>query len=103
MSQQIDSRLLQRYSEVQLVNLQQDNPDEYALLDYALDNAVYYAEVPAEKQIDVQEISLPNGEATFINLGLNIEEENQYFKIAGENRLLIVKSRWVLNHEMNKK
>ena len=102
-SQQIDSRLLQRYSETQLENIRLEQPEEYALLNYALDNAVYFSEIPDEKKVDLPEVSLPNTEPTFIDLGLEIKDENQYFVVSGQNKMLIVKSRWVLNHEMNLK
>jgi len=102
-SQQIDSRLLQRYTEIQLSNIQLENPEEYALLNYALDNAVYFSDLPKEKSKDLQEISLPNAEPTFINLGLDLKDKNQYFIVREQNKLLVVKSRWVLNEEMKKK
>ena len=103
MSQKYDARLLQRFTEIQLSNLQNENPQELDLLNYALDNAIYFADVPEGKNIELTEISLPNGEPTFINLGLNIEDQNQYFLVREKNKMLVVKSSLVLSHEMNKK
>jgi hypothetical protein len=102
-AQQVDSRLLERYSDIQLESMQQENPQEFALQMYALDNAVYFSEVPKGKTSGLQKISLTSATPTHISLGLEIEDENQYFLVDGEDRMLVIKSRWVLNSEMKKK
>lgn len=102
-SQELDERLLEKYTVEELNEMIANSPNEYALLDYALDNAIYYAIGPNPKAASLEVITLPAEGATFIDLGLKIEELNQYFKISGEDKILVVKSRVVLNHEMQKK
>lgn len=102
-SQDIDSRLLERYSSTELSALQSSNPARIALMTYALDNALYITDVPSGKEINAETITV-NSESlpTYIELGLEIKNENQYFMIAGQNKMLVMKSEWVLNHEMKK-
>lgn len=100
-SQNLDSRLLEKYTENQLKEMQTNNPGNYNLLVYALDNAITYATYDGSKG-DFETISADEN-STFISLGLEIQEQNQYFKLAGEDKLLVVKSKWVLTHEMEKK
>jgi hypothetical protein len=102
-SQDLDKRLLTKYTSSELTTMMEVNPEKYAMLDYALDNAIYFSEIPNEKNQNFETIQLSNDSATFIELGLEIKDQNQYFKVVGENRLLVVKSMLVLNYEMNKK
>jgi hypothetical protein len=98
----MDSRLLERFSQQELTNLKDNNPEKLAMYNYALDNGCYTAEMPTGKSITLEEISIDAmKELNFISLGLNIEKQNQYFKIAGQDKMLVVKSEWVLNHELN--
>lgn len=99
LSQEVDSRLLSRYSSQELSELVKENPEEYKFLVYALDNAVYMTDVPKGKSVDFQTIDIANKELNFLDLGLTIKNENQYFKVEGQDKLLVVKSRLVLNHE----
>ena len=46
---------------------------------------------------------MPTEGANFIDLGLEIQGQNQYFQISGDDRLLVIKSKVVLNYEMQKK
>lgn len=103
-AQEIDDRLLSKYSQEELQQMIDTDSEQYQLLDYALDNALYVANYDNAKggnfeTITVNSQSLP----TFIELDLEITDRNQYFKIEGEEKLLVVKSTWVLNHEMEKK
>jgi len=102
-SQQIDERLLEKYTATELNLMIENSPNDYALLNYALDNAMYVAEGSNPKAVGLETINAPSEGSTFLDLGLEIKEENQYFKISGEDKILVVKSKWVLNHEMQKK
>ena len=102
-SQEIDERLLTKYTTTELNEMIENSPSEYALLDYALDNAIYIADGANPKSSDLETISLPSNGSTFVDLGLEIKDQNQYFQISGEDKILVVKSKWVLNHEMQKK
>ena len=102
-SQDIDSRLLKRYSSTELTELQSSNPERIALLTYALDNSLYIADAPVGKKVNVETISVDSENLpSYIELGLEIKNENQYFMIAGQNKMLVMKSELVLSHEMKK-
>ena len=103
-AQQVDERLLTKYSQSDLTSMIENNPDEYKMLAYALDNAIYVAPYSNIKGHTLETIVV-DSEAlpTFADLQLDIKPENQYFKIQGEEKILVIKSTWVLNHEMTKK
>ncbi len=101
-SQEIDERLLSKYTETELNEMIENSPSEYALLNYALDNAIYFANGPGDKGDQLETIEMPAEGATFVDLGLDITETNQYFRINGDDRLLVVKSKVVLSYEMQK-
>lgn len=98
--EKMDKRLLERYSQSELSKLKQNNLEEFKILNYALDNGMYIANYSAEKGDVFPEIDRPKKSDTFIDLNLEILEENQYFKIKGEDKMLIVKSKWLLKNEM---
>jgi hypothetical protein len=102
-SQDIDTRLLTKYTEAELNEMIENSPNDYALLDYALDHAIYYANGSGDKGVTLTTIAMPSEGATFVDLGLEITDTNQYFQIEGDDRLLVVKSRIVLTYEMQKK
>jgi hypothetical protein len=102
-AQQFDERLLVRFSIEQLEALKLSQPEELKLLSYALDHALYTSNSPAEKGIELAQISYSGDNQTFLDLNLELKDENQYFKIAGSDKVLVMKSRWVLNHELSKK
>lgn len=98
-SQELDSRLLDRYAPEELTEMYNNNQQEYRLLVYALDNAVYLTDFPKGKDTEFESIDISGSELDFVALGLTIKNENQYFKVVGQDKLLVVKSRLVLNHE----
>lgn len=99
----IDKRLLKKYSVEEIKALESSQPDELKILVYALDNAVYFANYSSAKGQQFEEIERPKKNQTFIDLNLDILNQNQYFKIKGEEKLLVVKSKQVLMHEMKSK
>jgi hypothetical protein len=104
-AQNIDSRLLQRYSETDLAVLRNETPEKYNLLVYALDHALYTTALPSGKieGLDTPR-SLRYGETTnFLDLGLEILTRNQYIPLLGTDKMLVVKSEWVLLNEMKTK
>ena len=102
-SQEIDTRLFEKYSETELTDMRSNSPQELTLLTYALDNAIYYADYPEEKGVTFEQIASPKSKDTFLSLGLEIKEQNQYFRIEGSNKLLVVKSTSVLTYEIKNK
>tara|TARA_R110002072_G_scaffold929_1_gene7448 strand:+ start:9498 stop:9860 length:363 start_codon:yes stop_codon:yes gene_type:complete len=102
-SQEIDARLLKSYTSEELSELIISDNDKYKTLILAIESGVAIFDFPAEKSKKVtKEITLPKGDFTYLDLGLKIEESNQYFKIKNSNKMLIVKSFYVLKHELNK-
>jgi hypothetical protein len=101
-AQEVDARLSKRYSATELAQLKQNDPAKLTLLNYALDHACYLAEVPKGKEsglTGVIEMNV-NEPIDFIALGLEIQKTNQYLRIKGTNKVLVVKSEWVLTNEM---
>lgn len=104
-SQMVDKRLEKKYSNKEINQIIKDDPGHYHFLLYALDNACYTIDQPKGKDLtEFTEISLDlKSPLNFLDLGLEIKDQNQYFIIKGTNKLLVVKSNWVLNHELKTK
>ena len=102
-AQEIDKRLLSKYSTIELESMKELNPEKIQMLNYALDNALYVIDFPEKKDIKLSSIQKPTTNQTFIDLGLEIQKENQYFQIIGEKKMLVVKSEWVLFNELKTK
>lgn len=103
-AQEIDDRLLSKYSQKELQTMIDTDLHQYELLDYALDNALYVANYDSSKGGNFETILVDSSNLpTFIELNVEITDRNQYFKISGEEKLLVVKSAVILNYEMNKK
>jgi len=101
---EINQQLLKVYSEIELNQMIQDAPEKYDLLIYAVDHGTYTAPFPTQKKENIiKEISVPQGEYSYLDLGIRIQDLNQYFKIKGTDRILVVKSFYVLNNEIKTK
>ncbi len=95
-------QLLKLYSESELNEMIQKSPEKYKALVYGLENATYITDFPKGKEVE-KSISLPSGEFNYIDLGLKIKNTNQYFKVTGTNKILVVKSFYVLENEIKTK
>jgi len=82
------------------MTMKNSSPEQFKVISYALDNGMYIANYSAEKGEVYQEIERPKKNQTYIDLNFEILEENQYFKIKGEEKMLIVKSKGLLKNEM---
>jgi hypothetical protein len=105
MAQEIDARLSKRYSTTELADMKQNDPAKLTMLNYALDHACYITEVPKGKESGLNgviEMNM-NEPIDFIALGLEIQKTNQYLRIKGTDKVLVVKSEWVLTNEMQNK
>jgi hypothetical protein len=105
MAQEIDARLSTRYSANELADMNQNDPAKLTLLNYALDHACYIADVPKGKESSLNgviEMNI-NEPIDFMALGLEIQKTNQYLRISGTDKVLVVKSEWVLTNEMQNK
>jgi hypothetical protein len=108
-SQKIDSRLLKNYSEAYLSELIANDTQEYNLLVYAIDNACYLTQAPASKSSEFTKTIAwtLDSTPTFLDLnlqyGIVLENFNQYIQLEGTDKMLVVKSRIVLENELNTK
>ena len=104
LSQKVDERLLKSYSTEELTSLKENNGKELEMLNYALDNALYVVDIPKGKQDQLDgSLDIPGGEYDFTDLGIRPSSRNQYYRIIGTDKMLIVKSKWVLMNEIKKK
>lgn len=88
-----DERLLNKYSVEVLDKMKIDNPEEYSVLSNALERGIFIGDIPTEKGKDVKfdgELAIdPSKKHDFISLGIELKEnEYQYFKITGTNKLV---------------
>lgn len=99
-AQQVDSRLLGKYSVIELQKMQTAQPEQYQFLLNALNKGVYIAEIPQQKAKDIVwdgELNIdPAKTHTFITLNKEITENYQYYKITGTTKMLIILPKAIL-------
>lgn len=105
LSQEADSRLSKSYTQKELNEYKTSKREYYRMLVYALDNACYVSPIPAGKEIKEDGvISIdPKSIPSFTEIGVRIKNQNQYFLIRDTDKMLVVKSEWVLNNELTRK
>ena len=112
--QNYNQELLKSYSKKELKEITKNTPNEIKLLNYAIDNACYVIEKPLADKTKakggVQHITFPvySGKLNvdldkikFTDLGLKIKDENIYIILSDYNKMLVVKSKWVLQNELD--
>ena len=112
--QNYNKELLKSYSKKELKEIAKSNPNEIELLNYAIKNACYIVEKPIDEKRKatghLKHISFPiyNGKLNvdlnkikFTDLGLKIKNENIYLILNDYNKMLVVKSKWVLQNELD--
>jgi len=99
-SQKYSSELEKSYSKKELKSM---STEELVLLSYALENAVYITEIPSKNAMELKTIAAPLTIVKFTDAGLKIENQNQYFKIEGTDKMMVVKSNYVLQNELKTK
>lgn len=100
-AQNYNKKLLEVYDATELSRLEEEQPEKIAVLNYALDNACYFAAGQGKDYSNLPSINLASDSKVpcFVDLGLKIENQNQYFRIQGSDKLLVVKSEIVLSYE----
>jgi hypothetical protein len=98
--EKIDKRLLAKYSVEELKAIESENPNDLKIMNYALDNGMYIANYSEQKGDVFVEIDAPKKNQTYIDLNFQILDQNQYFKIKGDDKLLVIKSKGVLMNEL---
>lgn len=103
-AQKTDETLLKSYSKEELSQLKNADPEKYEILVYALDHGTYVSEYNVEKHGQLKLKELPNIDKipSFIDLNVKIESFNQYFYAPKLDKIVVVKSEWVLNFEKSK-
>ncbi|RFC55768.1 hypothetical protein DXU93_02195 [Brumimicrobium aurantiacum] len=88
-----DERLLDRYTEVELNELQKNNPEEYEIINHALKVGISIGDIQEGKDLkfDGTLDKDPNLPHTYISLGLKLENRYQYYKFKGTNKMVIVR------------
>ena len=76
------------------------NPDDLILLEYALVNGVYVTALPSKVSPEIKELNVTSEIKKFTDIGLRIENQNQYFNIVGTDKMLVVKSKYGLQNEL---
>ena len=101
-SQKINERVYSSYSEDELATTISEQPEMVGILNYAIDHACYITNATSVKSTDGFETITWNSESvpSFVDLRKKIEKQNQYFLISGTNKMLVIKSEWVLKNEL---
>jgi hypothetical protein len=101
-AQTADQRLLSSYSQQELNEIKTIDPGMINLLNYALDHACYITDLVSGKSAELDNpVSVDMNKAVcFVDLGLRIEDRNQYLPIKGTSKMLVVKSTFVLKNEL---
>jgi len=89
-----DARLLERYTNEELTQIQNNNPEEYEIIVHALKVGISIGGIPAEKDINFNgELDLdPTQDHTYISLGLVLlENQYQYYKFKGTDMMVVVR------------
>ncbi|PKR82180.1 hypothetical protein CW751_02285 [Brumimicrobium salinarum] len=90
-----DARLLTRYTSEELTKIEESNPEEYAIINHALDVGISIGDF---KEGEGKEIKFdgvldkdPTKEHTYISLGIDLINRYQYFKFEGSNKIVVVR------------
>jgi hypothetical protein len=95
-AQSADSRLLVKYTSEELTDMKANNPEQYTFVHQCLNHAYYIANsggkaLSKEVRGEVEIANLEN--INFFALGLEPEENRYlYYKIKGQDKLLVVRS-----------
>jgi hypothetical protein len=100
-AQDVNSKLLIKYSKSELQQMKKQNKFEYDLLVYSLDHAMYITNYSEEKGENDGVVDMPDENLTYLELGYNLNEiENQFYKIKNTNKGLMILSRKALELQM---
>lgn len=100
-SQEIDQRLLKKYSKKELLEMQKNDPQEYQFLINALDKGLFICEIPSQKGKEVTFDGTlkidPTQTHTYISLGKEITDKYQYYRIEGTTKMLVIQPKIFLD------
>ena len=95
------SNLLNSYTQSELDELKKVNAANYELLSYAMENALEFGEYYDSKHADLEYVhnDLSPQAVSFTDFGFKIKDQNQYYFWEDQQKIIIVKSFWVLRNE----
>jgi hypothetical protein len=96
-AQKFNSKLLKSYSQEELDSFSQE---DLKAIEYGITNAVYFAAIPEGKETNFPEIMNLGSSLDFTEYKLKISSENQYYRIKNTDKMLVVKSMFVLKNEL---
>ena len=99
-SQKYSADLEKSYNKNELKKM---SSEDLFLLEYALTNGVYITTLPKKETSEIKVLNVSSEIKNFTDVGLRIENQNQYFKITGTDKMLVVKSKYVLQNELKNK
>tara|TARA_B110000046_G_scaffold150573_1_gene159025 strand:+ start:1039 stop:1413 length:375 start_codon:yes stop_codon:yes gene_type:complete len=104
-AQDFPSKLLLSYSQQELDHLKQKDQEKFLLLAYAVEHAIYTGAFYASKHSGLDKIELETevSNPSFTDFGFKITDVNQYFYWESRDKVLVVKSFWVLENEQKNK
>jgi hypothetical protein len=109
LAQTKDEKIARLYSVEQLSYLKVNDLKEYNLLSHALENGTYVTKAPEGKTEGfTQSINWSLSEKPSLlelsdQYGIKLENFNQYIRINGTDKMVVVKSRIVLENELSTK
>ena len=100
-SQNSEKLLLNSYSKQELELIKTTEPEKYDLLLFAIDHGTYLGIFDSEKhsQLKLKELPDLTEKPIFTDIQVKIMPYNQYFYAPKMNKIVIVKSEWVLKNE----
>ncbi len=100
-SQNSEKLLLNSYSKQELELIKTTEPEKYDLLLYAIDHGTYLGKFDSEKhsQLKLKELSDLTEKPSFTDIQVKIMPYNQYFYAPKMNKIVVVKSEWLLKNE----
>lgn len=99
-SQKYSADLEKSYTKTELKKM---SSEELFLLEYALTNGFYITTLPSKESADIKKLNVTTEIKKYTDIGLRIENQNQYFNIVGTDKMLVVKSKYVLQNELKNK
>ncbi len=95
------SALLDSYTQSELNELKQVNIADYELLSYAIENALEFGEYFESKHSNLEHVNndISPETASFTDFRFKIKNQNQYYVWENQQKIIIVKSFWVLRNE----
>ena len=97
------TKLLKGYSDEELVELENSDKNTYSILNYSIEKGYSFSEVPAKKGMVAKTIKLSSAQMSNFNYlehGIKITTENQYFLIAGTNKMLTIQGSLPISYQL---